>query len=143
VIGPAACTRQWLVDKLPRPIEAGFLRQCCPPAPTPSITSTPSPHPAHPTQTHPPSVHPPPYPSSTRHPLLIHPTPPRYPGSDRSMLVPNCIFRANGAAILLSNKRSEGWCEPWVAKGGGGLGWGLVVGMGSSRKKKSCFMTLR
>ncbi|GBF92374.1 hypothetical protein Rsub_05576 [Raphidocelis subcapitata] len=30
-----------------------------------------------------------------------------YPGSDRSMLVPNCIFRSNGAAVLLSNKRSE------------------------------------
>jgi len=33
-----------------------------------------------------------------------------YPGSDRSMLVPNCIFRSNGAAMLLSNKSSEGWC---------------------------------
>ncbi|KAI8474465.1 MAG: FAE1/Type III polyketide synthase-like protein-domain-containing protein [Monoraphidium minutum] len=32
-----------------------------------------------------------------------------YPGSDRSMLVPNCIFRSNGAAILLSNKTSESW----------------------------------
>jgi FAE1/Type III polyketide synthase-like protein len=26
-----------------------------------------------------------------------------------SMLVPNCIFRSNGAAILLSNKRSDAW----------------------------------
>jgi hypothetical protein len=25
------------------------------------------------------------------------------------MLVPNCIFRSNGAAILLSNKRSDAW----------------------------------
>ncbi|KIZ01890.1 3-ketoacyl-CoA synthase 19 [Monoraphidium neglectum] len=32
-----------------------------------------------------------------------------YPGSDRSMLVPNCIFRSNGAAILLSNRSSESW----------------------------------
>jgi len=30
-----------------------------------------------------------------------------YFGSDRSMLMPNCLFRAGGAAILLSNKRSE------------------------------------
>ncbi|GBF95889.1 hypothetical protein Rsub_08480 [Raphidocelis subcapitata] len=30
-----------------------------------------------------------------------------YPGQDRSMLVPNCIFRANGAAMLLTNKASE------------------------------------
>jgi len=30
-----------------------------------------------------------------------------YPGCDRSMLVPNCIFRSNGAAILLSNKRRD------------------------------------
>jgi 3-ketoacyl-CoA synthase len=28
-----------------------------------------------------------------------------YDGADRSMLVPNCIFRSNGAALLLSNKR--------------------------------------
>jgi hypothetical protein len=28
------------------------------------------------------------------------------------MLVPNCIFRSNGAAVLLSNKASESW---WVA----------------------------
>jgi hypothetical protein len=35
--------------------------------------------------------------------------PRRYPGSDRSMLVPNCIFRSNGAAILLSNRSSESW----------------------------------
>ncbi|KAI8463398.1 MAG: FAE1/Type III polyketide synthase-like protein-domain-containing protein [Monoraphidium minutum] len=30
-----------------------------------------------------------------------------YPGKDRSMLVPNCIFRANGAAMLLTNKAAE------------------------------------
>uniref|UniRef100_A0A383VE34 3-ketoacyl-CoA synthase n=1 Tax=Tetradesmus obliquus TaxID=3088 RepID=A0A383VE34_TETOB len=30
-----------------------------------------------------------------------------YPGCDRSMLVPNCIFRSNGAAILLSNKSKD------------------------------------
>ena len=28
-----------------------------------------------------------------------------YAGADRSMIVPNCIFRSNGAALLLSNKR--------------------------------------
>jgi 3-ketoacyl-CoA synthase len=28
-----------------------------------------------------------------------------YNGADRSMIVPNCIFRSNGAALLLSNKR--------------------------------------
>ena len=27
-----------------------------------------------------------------------------YPGKDRSMLVPNCIFRCNGSALLMSNK---------------------------------------
>lgn len=32
-----------------------------------------------------------------------------YPGCDRSMLVPNCIFRSNGAAILLSNKATDSW----------------------------------
>ena len=32
-----------------------------------------------------------------------------YPGQDRAMLVPNCIFRANGAAMLLTNKASESW----------------------------------
>eukprot|EP00877_Chromochloris_zofingiensis_P008259 jgi/Chrzof1/3687/Cz13g05060.t1_LCKAS4[v5.2] len=30
-----------------------------------------------------------------------------YDGNDRSMMVPNCIFRANGSAILLSNKRKD------------------------------------
>eukprot|EP00879_Flechtneria_rotunda_P008746 GHRR01009160.1.p1 GENE.GHRR01009160.1~~GHRR01009160.1.p1 ORF type:complete len:292 (+),score=90.74 GHRR01009160.1:2046-2921(+) len=30
-----------------------------------------------------------------------------YPGNDRSMLLPNCIFRCNGAAMLLSNKTTE------------------------------------
>ena len=32
-----------------------------------------------------------------------------YFGNDRSMLIPNCLFRVGGAAMLLSNKRSEGW----------------------------------
>jgi hypothetical protein len=31
----------------------------------------------------------------------------RYPGNDRSMLLPNAIFRCNGAAMLLSNKPKE------------------------------------
>ena len=39
-----------------------------------------------------------------------------YPGSDRSMLVPNCIFRSNGAAVLLSNKRSEAWRAKYELK---------------------------
>ncbi|KAL9256213.1 3-ketoacyl-CoA synthase 11-like protein [Drosera capensis] len=32
-----------------------------------------------------------------------------YFGNDRSMLVSNCLFRVGGAAILLSNKRSDRW----------------------------------
>ncbi|KAG6482005.1 3-ketoacyl-CoA synthase 11-like [Zingiber officinale] len=31
----------------------------------------------------------------------------RYDGKDRSMLVSNCLFRVGGAAVLLTNKRSE------------------------------------
>ena len=30
-----------------------------------------------------------------------------YFGNDRSMLIPNCLFRVGGAAMLLSNKRSD------------------------------------
>jgi len=41
--------------------------------------------------------------------LIVHVAACRYPGCDRSMLVPNCIFRSNGAAILLSNKRKDSW----------------------------------
>ncbi|XP_030467304.2 3-ketoacyl-CoA synthase 11-like [Syzygium oleosum] len=33
-----------------------------------------------------------------------------YFGNERSMLVSNCLFRMGGAAILLSNKRSDCWC---------------------------------
>ena len=29
-----------------------------------------------------------------------------YFGNDRSMLIPNCLFRVGGAAIVLSNSRS-------------------------------------
>ncbi|KAG8381889.1 hypothetical protein BUALT_Bualt05G0019800 [Buddleja alternifolia] len=32
-----------------------------------------------------------------------------YSGNERSMLVTNCLFRMGGAAILLSNKRSDRW----------------------------------
>ncbi|KAI8464760.1 MAG: FAE1/Type III polyketide synthase-like protein-domain-containing protein [Monoraphidium minutum] len=32
-----------------------------------------------------------------------------YFGNDRSMLIPNCLFRVGGAAMLLSNKRKDGW----------------------------------
>ena len=32
-----------------------------------------------------------------------------YFGNNRSMLIPNCIFRVGGAAMLLSNKRADGW----------------------------------
>ncbi|GAA0165501.1 hypothetical protein Leryth_013703 [Lithospermum erythrorhizon] len=34
-------------------------------------------------------------------------TPNYYQGSERAMLLPNCLFRMGGAAILLSNKRRE------------------------------------
>lgn len=32
------------------------------------------------------------------------------------MLVPNCIFRANGAAILLSNKSKDSWRAKYELK---------------------------
>lgn len=32
-----------------------------------------------------------------------------YLGNDRSMLIPNCIFRVGGAAIVLSNRRRDRW----------------------------------
>ncbi|XP_039144555.1 3-ketoacyl-CoA synthase 5-like [Dioscorea cayenensis subsp. rotundata] len=32
-----------------------------------------------------------------------------YMGSERSMLISNCLFRMGGAAILLTNRRSERW----------------------------------
>ncbi|EPS61116.1 hypothetical protein M569_13682, partial [Genlisea aurea] len=35
-------------------------------------------------------------------------TPNYYQGSERAMLLPNCLFRMGGAAILLSNKRRDG-----------------------------------
>lgn len=33
----------------------------------------------------------------------------RYFGNQKSMLIPNCLFRVGGAAMLLSNKRTESW----------------------------------
>lgn len=36
-------------------------------------------------------------------------TPNYYQGKERSMLLPNCLFRMGGAAILLSNRRSDRW----------------------------------
>ena len=32
-----------------------------------------------------------------------------YFGNTKSMLIPNCLFRVGGAAMLLSNKRRESW----------------------------------
>jgi 3-ketoacyl-CoA synthase len=32
-----------------------------------------------------------------------------YLGNQRSMLIPNCIFRVGGSAVLLSNRRTDGW----------------------------------
>lgn len=32
-----------------------------------------------------------------------------YFGNTKSMLIPNCLFRVGGAAMLLSNKRTESW----------------------------------
>lgn len=45
-----------------------------------------------------------------------------YPGQDRSMLVPNCIFRSNGAAMLLTNKASESWWVQGLGVKGSGIG---------------------
>ena len=30
-----------------------------------------------------------------------------YFGNNRAMLIPNCLFRVGGAAVLLSNRRSD------------------------------------
>ena len=32
-----------------------------------------------------------------------------YFGNERSMLIPNCLFRVGGAACLLSNRRRDSW----------------------------------
>jgi len=44
-----------------------------------------------------------------------------YFGNQKSMLIPNCLFRVGGAAMLLSNKRTESW---WVTGTEGS--WDLV-----------------
>lgn len=36
-----------------------------------------------------------------------------YFGNDRDKLLPNCLFRVGGAAILLSNRRRDAWCVVW------------------------------
>ena len=33
----------------------------------------------------------------------------RYFGNQRSMLIPNCLFRVGGAAVVLSNKLKDSW----------------------------------
>ncbi len=37
-----------------------------------------------------------------------------YFGNERSMLIANCLFRAGGAAVLLSNKAADYWRAKWV-----------------------------
>ena len=44
-----------------------------------------------------------------------------YFGNERSMLIPNCLFRVGGAACLLSNRRRDSWrakCAPRPAPPG-------------------------
>ena len=52
-----------------------------------------------------------------------------YPGTNRGMLVTNTIFRVGGAALLLSNKRSDSWCAP-RGPGGGWVGGWACIGVG-------------
>jgi hypothetical protein len=42
-----------------------------------------------------------------------------YFGNDRDKLLPNCLFRVGGAAILLSNRRRDAW----YAACGGAAAW--------------------
>ena len=37
-----------------------------------------------------------------------------YFGNERSMLIANCLFRAGGAAVLLSNRAADYWRAKWV-----------------------------
>jgi len=39
-----------------------------------------------------------------------------YFGNQKSMLIPNCLFRVGGAAMLLSNKRTESWRAKYELK---------------------------
>jgi len=59
-----------------------------------------------------------------------------YFGNDRSMLIPNCLFRVGGAAMLLSNKRSESWCV------GGGGGAGVLLKSEKENKYENKFLFL-
>ena len=40
----------------------------------------------------------------------------RYFGNKRSMLIPNCLFRVGGAAVLLSNRRRDFWRSRYELK---------------------------
>ena len=66
----------------------------------------------------------------------------RYFGNQRSMLIPNCLFRVGGAAIVLSNKLKDSWrakyvaaCLPVQGRDGGSHITGLHANHGSSSSR--------
>jgi len=51
-----------------------------------------------------------------------------YFGKQKSMLIPNTIFRCGGAVMLLSNKSIDSWCVP--ALGGSCVAWSRLIAWG-------------